>query len=35
MNVETDKGEDITDYFEDTYCNAFYILSILYQYYSK
>lgn len=32
MNVE---GKEITDYFEDTYCNAFYVLSILYQYYSE
>lgn len=31
MNVENIKGEEITDYFEDTYCNTFYVLCILYQ----
>lgn len=29
MNVENDKGKEIPDYFDDTYCNAFYVLSIL------
>lgn len=35
MNFENDKGKEITDYFEDLYCNVFYVISILYQNYSK
>lgn len=35
MKVGNDKGKEITDYFEDTSCNDFYVLSILYQYYSE